>query len=292
MHSSTLALSPPATESIDPALELEGRAYLHQRAGSDESLVEAPQPELTEAVRRALTENQRRWDRATSKRRFLDPAFEFVRLLKAGKEFAALDAAEAADLVESLVPSVWRELPSQTTLGDPVDAVSCFLDAWETVEFADGAGSPVRQAVGRAVECVEAEEPVEPSHFGLKFSHARYKPFRTFLRVLELLQEEAGSEPIALPQGVMAQEMGCHQTQVSRWIRNAIQAQLLVREVGASRREHRAAEYRLVVCSQIRGSRRPGVNKSVSPSVLESGKSWESGSQVVHLESGEEAIEV
>ncbi len=211
---------------------------------------------LRESVLRAIEENKLRLEDSTKARRYLDPSFHFVRLLKAIPAFSELSADEAADLVERLAPSVWSDLPSTTSVGDLADSVSCFLDAWESVKVADGALTPLRRQIEAAWEAARALPP-EPGRYGPRFARTTQQRCRDFLALIEEMQLANGSGTVPIPQDVMADVLDVAQQQVSRWIRLALRAGLMVREVAADRRRKRCAEYRFVALSQIRKSGSP-----------------------------------
>ena len=47
---------------------------------------------------------------------FLDPVFEFARILRGHPAFEHLEVDQAADLAEAVCPNLWNELPSTTAL--------------------------------------------------------------------------------------------------------------------------------------------------------------------------------
>jgi len=219
------------------------RNTLHCPAG-----VEEPQPssaELAKFVRDALAENRARWRRAREDRRFLDPVFECLRILKAHAEFSDLPVEDATTLVQSLVPSFWNDLPSETSLGDTADPVSAFLDGWDSVQSPEGSESKLASLIRVAAERVAAR-PLSSKRFGPRLAKPLYAETRAFLALLEELQLEFGSESFPLPQKLAAEILGCEQTQISRRVRIAMRFGLLRRERKASRSHRRAAEYRFL----------------------------------------------
>lgn len=201
--------------------------------------------DLAQEIKKALDENRARWAEARDAKTHLDPSWEFARILLRLEAFAELEGYEALDLVRELVPDVKQKLPSETSLGVPADPFECFLDAWETILVPEGASSVLRQRIERAVAQAR-DTPPEPGRYGPRFAHSVSGRARVFMRAAELLQEMFGRQPVPIPQEVFADVLDCHQTEVSRWVRRARRASLLMPASPPNHRKRLCAEYRFV----------------------------------------------
>lgn len=164
------------------------------------------------------------------------PTWELVSRLRRHPATWDLDADEAADLVESIRPEVWSELPAHDSMGNPCDPAEDFPRAWDRCR----GGS----ALERAMLAVDGA-PIPSEEFGGGWvSHRRRAGFRRFLAVARELTRIAEGGPIVLAVEGIAAALGVDRHAVGEYRRRAVELGYLVETAAADRRNRRAAEYR------------------------------------------------
>ncbi len=176
---------------------------------------------------------------AANRQRWQSPTWELVSRLRRHPATYYLDADEVADMVESLRPGVWDELPESDTLGNPIDPAEDFAIAWDRCR----GGS----ALERAMLEVDGA-PIHSDEFGADpwVSHRRRAGFRRFLALARELTRIAQGGPIVLAVEGIAAALGVDRHAVGEYRRRAVELEYVKEVAQANRHKRKAAEYQWV----------------------------------------------